>query len=191
MPRELAQELNKGVIVGTFSRKTTLKTTYPYLALGNNIVMAMLRASMKESVAVFKHPFFKGLIFFYKISVLDGKGQERFGRFVGITEEGKLVDPKIIWDLDPVEKEELPPPSMIDNAISKVEESVSKLASEIAKETSKKFEEIKEKTKQSIISYYSNEIAKLSERMKEYEQRLSEAPHYSRLIKGLKRGLRV
>jgi len=184
LPRELAQELNKGVIVGTFSRKTALRTTYPYLALGNKIIMAMLRASMKESVAVFRHPFFKGLIFFYKISVLDGKGQERFGKFVGIIEEGKVVDPKIIWDLDPVEKEELPPPSMIDDAMSKAEESVSKLASEIAEETSKKFEEIKEKTKQSVISYYSNEIAKLSERMKEYEQRLSEAPHYSRLIKG-------
>jgi len=184
LPRDLAQELNKGVIVGTFSRKTALKMTYPYLALGNKVVMAILRTSMKESVAVFKHPFFKGLIFFYKISVLDGKGQERFGRFFGITEEGKLVDPKIIWDLDPVEKEELPPPLMIDNAISKVEESVSKLAAEVAEETSKKFEKIKEKTKQSILSYYSNEIAKLEERKKEYKQRLSEAPHYGRLIKG-------
>ena len=184
LPRDLAQELNKGVIVGTFSRKTALKMTYPYLALGNKVVMTILRTSMKESVAVFKHPFFKGLISFYKISVLDGKGQERFGRFFGVTEEGKLVDPKIIWDLDPVEKEELPPPSMMDNAISKVEESVSKLASEIAEETSKKFEEIKEKTKQSILSYYSNEIAKLDERKKEYKQRLSEAPHYGRLIKG-------
>ncbi len=184
LPRDLAQELNKGVIVGTFSRKTALKMMYPYLALGNKVVMAVLRTSMKESVAVFKHPFFKGLIFFYRISVLDGKGQERFGRFFGVTEEGKLVDPKIIWDLDPVEKEELPPPSMMDNAISKVEESVSKLASEIAEETSKKFEEIKEKTKQSILSYYSNEIAKLDERKKEYKQRLSEAPHYGRLIKG-------
>jgi len=184
LPRDLARELNKGVIVGTFSRKKALKTTYPYLALGNKVVMAMLRASMKESVAVFKHPFFKGLIFFYKISVLDGKGRERFGKFIGITEDGKLVDPKVVWDLDPVEMGELPPPSMIDDAVSKAEERASELASKIAEETSKKFEEIKEKTKQSIISYHSNEIAKLSERMREYEQRLSEAPHYSRLIKG-------
>ena len=48
LPRDLAQELNKGVIVGTFSRKTALKMTYPYLALGNKVVMTILRTSMKE-----------------------------------------------------------------------------------------------------------------------------------------------
>ncbi|RLG37221.1 MAG: hypothetical protein DRN91_06030 [Candidatus Alkanophagales archaeon] len=184
LPRDLAQELNKGVITGTFSRKTALKTTYPYLALGNKVVMAMLCASMKDGIAAFKQPFFKGLLFFYKISILDGIGQERFGKFVGITEEGKPVNPKIIWDLDPVEKEELSPPSIVNDAMNRAEESASKLALEVAEGTSKKFEEIKEKTKQSIVSYYSNEISKLSERIREYEQKLSEAPHYTRLIKG-------
>ncbi|RLI76670.1 hypothetical protein DRP05_12445 [Archaeoglobales archaeon] len=182
LPRDIAYELDRSVVRGAFSRDLALKTTYPYLALGNKAVMTMIKDAMKERVAIFRHPYLKGFIFFLRISVIDGKGQERFGRFVGITEDGSVVDPKIVWDLEPDEAE-LPKPAAITEVVEKLEKKVSEIALSDVENTSRKLEEIKEKSKSIIFSFYSEEIAKLDETAKEYERKMAEAPHYSRLLK--------
>ncbi len=190
LPRVIAHEFGRGIIEGTFSRRVALKTTYPYLALGNKAVMTMIKAAMRDSVAVFRHPNFKGFVFFYKLFVVDGTGKERSGKFVGITDDGKVVDPKLVWDLDPVEKAELPEPAWISKVADEIERRALEEANKVFEDVSKKFEEIKEKTKSVTISYYSNEIEKVEERLRDYKRKITEAPHYERLAKAMETRIR-
>jgi len=186
LPRDIAYEMERGVIKGTFSRETALKTTYPYLALGNRAVMAMIKAAMKDRVSIFRHPYFKGFIFFFRVSVIDGKGQERYGRFVGIAEDGSVVDPKIVWDLEPCEVEdEVPKPGKVVEIAEKLEKKISEIALLDAENTFRKLDKIKEKSKSIVISFYSEEIAKLEAKAREYEKRKAETPHYGSLLKSI------
>ena len=184
LPRDIAYEVGRGIIKGTFSREIALKTTYPYLALGNRVVMAMIKAAMKDKISIFRHPYFKGFIFFFRISIIDRKGQERFGRFIGIAEDGSLINPKIVWDLEPGEDEdEAPQPGKIVEIAEKLEKKISEIALLDAENTSRKLSKIKEKSKSAVISFYSEEIAKLEEKAREYEKKVADAPHYSKLLK--------
>lgn len=56
--------------------------------------------------------------------------------------------------------------------------------------TVRKLDEIKEKSKSVIISFYSEEIAKLDATAREYERKMVEAPHYSRLLKATQSKMR-
>lgn len=185
LPRDIAHELGKGIIEGTFSRKVALRTTYPYLALGNKAVMAMVRAAMRDSVVVFRHPYLRGFVFFYRIFVVDGRGREKYGKFIGITEDGGIVDPKLVWDLDPVEEAKIPEPSLISEVAERIEKRALEEATKAMEYTSKKFEEIKGKTRSIVISYYSGEISKVKEKLDEYRKKVIEAPHYERLAKAM------
>jgi len=191
LPREIAHEMDRGVIRGTFSREVALRTTYPYLALGNRAVMSMIKAAMKESVSVFRHPYFKGLVFFFRVFVIDGRGRERFGRFVGIAEDGSVVSPRIVWDLEPggVEDRLLQPGKVVEIA-EKLEKKILEIASSDAENTLKKLNEIREKSKSVVISFYSREIEKLEERAREYERRVAEAPYYGRLLESTRARMR-
>ena len=183
LPRDVAYEIDRGTVIGTFSREKALKTAYPYLALGNRTIMSMLKFAMKSGVSVLRHPYMKGFVFFFRIGVIDGNGQERFGKFVAVTEDGKVVDPKIVWDMEQEENRFIPNANEAVNALKGAENKILELAQSYLQETSRKLKEIKEKTKTTLLSYYSNEIGKWEGKRREYRNKIAESPHYSMLVK--------
>ncbi|MEM2292467.1 MAG: helicase-related protein [Nitrososphaerota archaeon] len=185
LPQKLAYKLGYGTIVGSFSSRVAEQKNYPYLALGNKCVMGMILDAMKPSVAIFEHPTLRGILYVYRVLLKDGKGQERDGRIIALLySDGKIIniDPRSIWDLEPIYKEQEVDSKTIMEGKIEAEKKLSELIMQIKAENTEKIEEIKNKTRDIIITYYSKRIDDIYRKINEYKQKIRESPHYSKLI---------
>jgi SNF2 family DNA or RNA helicase len=186
LPQKLAHILGYGTLVGSFSSRVAEQKNYPYIALGNKCVMSMILDAMKPSVAFFEHPILNGTLFIYRVVLKDGKGQERDGKIIALKySEGKVtnVDPRSLWDLEPlyIEQKEIDSKTLIEGK-TETEKKLTEIITYIKSENLKKIEEIKNKTRDIIITYYSKRIEDIEKKVDEYKQRIVESPHYSKLI---------
>ncbi len=186
LPAKLAHNLNYGTLVGSFSNTVAEQKNYPYLALGNKCIMSMILDAMKPSVSIFKHETLSGILYIYRVILKDGKGQERNGKIIVLHySEGKIreIDPRSIWDLEPVvgEEPEIDTKNIIEGKNS-ADQALLKIVSDLKNETSAKIEEIKNKTRDIIIAYYSRRVEESRRKIEDYQNRLQESPHYSKLI---------
>jgi len=189
LPVRLIQRLEGSAIVkGTFSSEVAQERGYTYLALGNKHVMEMIRDAARQSVAVLKHSTLEGLLYVYRLVVRDGAGRERDGRLVALLYDvnGRVteVDPRFVWDLDPVKEQEQPPfpPSLVEEGLRATMREAYRVLVEVKEAFDRRFQEIKRRTKDAVIAYFSRKIRECDERISEYELKLRESPHFRGLI---------
>lgn len=186
LPQRLAHTLGYGTLIGSFSSKVAEQKNYPYLALGNKCVMSMILDAMKPCAAFFEHPTLNGTLYIYRVILKDGKGQERDGRIIALLyADGNVtnVDPRSLWDLEPIyeEQKEIDSKTLIEGK-TEAEKKLTEFLTQVKAENMRKIEEIKNKTRDIIITYYSKRIEDIRRKINEYKQRIHESPHYSKLI---------
>jgi superfamily II DNA or RNA helicase len=188
LPRKLAYLEGRGIIEGSFSSETAQEKGYPYLALGNRHVMKMVNDAAKPSVSIFMHDHVEGIIYVYRLTIRDGKGQERDGKLIALLYDGGRmveVDPRFIWDLQPVEDTagtELETSRILDGK-RLTEKEAYRMLEELKKRCEEKLMKVREKTRDIITSYFSEQIRKCEERIQEYKRRMYEAPNYDKLVR--------
>ena len=187
LPRPLAHKIHGSAIFsGSFSSEIAQQKNYPYLALGNRQVMEMIKDATKPCVSIFTHHSVKGLLYLYRLTIKDGRKQERDGKLIALLYDGGKVvevDPRFVWDLEPVYDYQ---PEMeiaeLKNGKSLTENEAYKMLQQLKEDCDKRLSEIKKKTRDIMITYFSKKMRECEEKIKLYEQRLTESPHYSRLI---------
>ena len=189
LPPRLAHNLGYGTLTGSFSSRVAEQKNYPYLALGNKCVMSMILDVMRPCCAYFEHPVLDGILYVYRVVVKDGKGQERDGRIVSLLYSGGRVlnvDPRSVWDLDPLygEPREVDP-KILENGAVEAEKKLAELLTQIKAENERRVEEIKNKTRDIMIAHYSKQIGDIDYKINEIRQKIPESPHYSKIIAGL------
>lgn len=106
MPRSLAYNIIASA-EGSFKSDVAISRNISYFALGNNMVMFMLKHAARQSVSIFKHSYLKGYLFIFLLSIYDAKGKVRDGKVLAllVDDDVKEIDLKSIWDLKPREGE--------------------------------------------------------------------------------------
>ena len=186
MPRRLAFKVKMPIITGTFSSTIAQQKGYPYLALGNSHVMSMILDAMRPSASVFKHPEMEGVLYVYRFVLKDRKGYERDGRVIAFLfsrEQIYEVDPRAVWDLELDERgeQELDARLLLTGRELTEKELIKRIA-ELEEVLEDKMRKIKESTKEIIRKHYMKELEKSHRRELEYQTKLDEAPHYSKLL---------
>ena len=186
MPRKLASKVSLPIITGTFSSTIAQQKGYPYLALGNSHVMSMILDAMRPSASVFKHPEMEGILYVYRFVLKDRKGYERDGRVIAFLYSGGQVyeiDPRAVWDLELDEREEHEVNSqLLSTGKELTEKELMKKIEELKKALEEKIQKIKESTKETLRKHYMKEFEKSRKKSLEYQAKLEEAPHYSKLL---------
>ena len=188
LPMKLAHRIEGSAIVtGTFSSEVAQEKGYPYLALGNRHVMEMVKDATKQSVSVFRHSIVGGLLYVYRLVVRDGAGRERDGRLIALVYDdgGKVteVDPRFVWDLDPVKEHTVQySPNLVEEGLRATMREAYRVLGELRYGFDRKFQEIKRKTRDAVIAYFSGKIKECDEKISGYEFRLRESPHFKGLI---------
>lgn len=185
LPKHLAFSTDKGIIEGSFRNDIAIEKNYPYLALGNKTIINIVNDVAKPSVAVLKHPTLNGLLFVYKVLIKDGKGRDRNGKTIGLLySDGKIVeiDLRSVWDLELFETEPFYETSLIVDAKGKADEFANNFATNLLTDTSRRLAVVEDKTREAIMKYYSNQMEQIDTKIKELNQKLTESPHFARLI---------
>jgi superfamily II DNA or RNA helicase len=197
-PQKFAQELNLGVIEGTFNPQLANEKGWPYLALGNKEINSIILKSAGKSVASLTHPTKSGLLCVYKISVIDGNGRERDTKIIAMfhNEDAKVteIDPRSIWDYD--QGDEIKNTAFITNSKNRIEEELTPIVETHRETTTKKIQNIETKTKLSTKKYFIDKIEQANSKIDEYNLQRSEGPQIEKLIsrqknqiQNLKKGL--
>jgi len=94
------------------------------------------------------------------------------------------VDPRFVWDPDPVKEQEQPPfpPSLVEEGLRATMREAYRVLVEVKEAFDRRFQEIKRRTKDAVIAYFSRKIRECDERISEYELKLRESPHFRGLI---------
>ena len=186
LPKQLAFSSGKGVVEGSFDSNISMKRNYSYLALGNPQIMSMVTDSARPSVGVLRHPYISGFIFFYRITIRDGRGRERNGKLVALfaSPDGKntQIDPRSIWDFDLVDRTSYASVVQLDAFSNQTYEVACSGATDFLDSTTKRLSDVEKKTEESIIRYYSRQMEDLSGKIRDYLLQINESPHYSKLI---------
>jgi superfamily II DNA or RNA helicase len=188
LPRKLAQRIEGSAIVtGTFSSEVAQEKGYPYLALGNRYAMEMIKDAARQSVSVFRHSTVGGLLYLYRLVFRDGAGRERDGRLIALLyTEGKVVevDPRFVWDLDPVKEHPIDDytPNLVEEGLRATMKEAYRVLGEVKEGLDRKLQEIKKKTMDAVIAYFSRKVKECDERISDYERKLHESPHFKGLI---------
>jgi SNF2 family DNA or RNA helicase len=190
----------QSISIGSFSKDTAMKQGIPYFALGNNMVMAMLKHAARPRISVFKHDYLNGLLFIFLLSVYDARGNARDGKVVAllVDKEVKEVDVKSIWDLEGKEEKDsniitiqeheqskneiTTTTSKLLDAYNKAKHYASNIIDGMLTKVSEKMNAIKEKNREKIEDYYSKEMSRLQHDIVEYERRLRDEPYLQGLI---------
>jgi superfamily II DNA or RNA helicase len=197
-PQKFAQELNLGVIEGTFNPQLANEKGWPYLALGNKEINSIILKSAGKSVASLTHPTKNGLLCVYKISVIDGNGRERDTKIIAMfhNEDAKVteIDPRSIWDYD--QGDDIKNTAFITNSKNRIEEELSHIVKSHRETTTKKIQNIETKTKLSTKKYFIDKIEQANSKINEYNLQRGEGPQIEKLIsrqknqiQNLKKGL--
>ena len=187
LPRYIAHEIqDRAVFLGSFSSEIAQQKNYSYLALGNRYVMEMIKDAAKPRISVFTHHFINGLLFFYKLTIIDNKKQERDGKLIALLyDKEKIIsiDPRAVWDLEPANNYQPKINTVeIESVKNLAENEARRILQELKMGCDKKLSEVKEKTRDIVVTYFSRMIDEQEERIKRYEQELAKSPHYSKLI---------
>jgi superfamily II DNA or RNA helicase len=188
LPRKLAHRIEgSAIMVGTFSSEVAQEKGYPYLALGNRHVMEMIRDSARQSVSVFRHNTVGGLLYVYRLAVRDGAGRERDGRLIALLyNDGEVVevDPRFVWDLEPVKEQSIGeyPSDRVEEGLRITMREAYRVLGEVKGGLDRKLQEIKRKTRDAVLAYFSRRIQECDERISDYERKLQESPHFKGLI---------
>jgi len=183
-PQKLSQELNLGIIEGTFDPKLAMERGWPYIALGNKEINSIILKSAGKSVASLTHPTKSGLLCVYKTSVLDGNGRERDTKIIAMfhNEDAKVteVDPRSVWDYE--QGEEIKNTRFIINSKNRIEQELSQIVEKQKIETTKKIQDIEKKTKISTRKYFIDKIEQANTKIVEYNKQRGEGPQIEKLI---------
>jgi superfamily II DNA or RNA helicase len=199
LPMKLAHRIEGSAIVtGTFSSEVAQEKGYPYLALGNKYVMEMLKDAARQSVSVFRHGTVGGLLYLYQLVVRDGAGRGRDGRLIALLySDGKVmeVDPRFVWDLEPAKDHPLDdyPINLVEEGLRATMKEAYKVLGDVKDRLDGKLHEIKKKTVDAVITYFSKKIRECDEKIRDYERKLRESPYFKGLIsieEGKKKALR-
>jgi hypothetical protein len=197
LPKDLPLSVDRKIIEGSFNNQIAQKKNYPYLALGNKVIMSLVHAAIKPRVGLLKHPYLEGLLFTYRLTVKDGEGKDRDGKLVSVLyNDGNVrhIDARSIWDFEPVyeestKKEKQHPSQTISTKTlievkEKIEREVtSKIMSDLLNSVKGRLAAVQQKAKDIIINHTANKISEIDHRLEEYRGRLSEGPHFLGLIK--------
>ncbi len=198
MPRSLAYSTTASA-EGSFKSDVAMSRNIPYFALGNNMVMTMLKHAAKQSLSIFKHSYLKGFLFIFLLSICDAKGNVRDSKVLALLVDDviKEIDLKSIWDLKPIYGDgyQASTKVLLDN-YNTARGYVDNIIERIFEENEKKIDALKERTKNAIINYYSSKISEMDKRIEAYKSRLRDEPYMQGLIvksendiKGLKNEL--
>ena len=189
----------QSISIGSFSKDTAMKQGIPYFALGNNMIMTMLKHVARPRISVFKHDRLKGMLFIFLLSVYDVRGNVRDSRVVALlVDEGvKEVDVKSVWDLKEKEsnvtqeqnknenenenKNEITTIKLL-NAYNTAMQHASSIIDGMLTRVSEKMNAIKEKNEEKINDYYSKRMSELQHDIEEYKRRLRDEPYLQGLI---------
>lgn len=183
MPRTLAYNTTASS-KGSFLNDIAMSKNMPYFALGSNMIMHMLKYAAKPSVSIFKHPYLKGLLFIFLLSIHDAKGNARDSRLLALLADDNIkeIDLKSIWDLKPIDDYQISTKVLLDNYNLAREYSNNKI-DELFENTNRKISALKDRTKNAITNYYSSKISEINNRVDEYRRRLRDEPYMQGLIK--------
>lgn len=186
MPRVLAYDTAvASSSVGSFLSDVAENQNMPYFALGNKMIMYMLRHAAKPSISIFRHPYLSGLLFIFLLSIYDAKGNARDGRVLAlfVTQDNKIreIDLKSIWDLEPVEDYQASTRTLLESYDIARRYAENKMV-EMLESNSRKISALKDRAGRAIIEYYSSKINEINVRINEYNTRLREEPYMKGLI---------
>jgi len=183
-PKEKIISLGISIMEGTFNGTLAREKSWPYLALGNRDINKIIQDTARCRVAALKHQTKSGMLYVYKIVVIDGKGRERNGKVVAMFdgEDGKVreVDPRSVWDYE--ENSSIKNTNFIVTSIRRVEGQLQYIVDTFYADTSRKLKEIEDKTRLASIGYFANKIEQAQEKIREYEKNLKQGPQFEKLI---------
>jgi hypothetical protein len=188
LPKNLPTDVKK-VIEGSFNGEIAISKNYPYLALGNKAVMAMVKSAIRPRTGLLKHPTLQGLLFIFRLTIKDGEGHDRDGKLLAaLYDNGKIheVDARSIWDFEPVYDEQLQ--KVTTKTVMEVKESldqgiVANTTAQLLNSVKERLIVIQKNAKEIIVNHTSVKIAEIENRIGEYRGRLTEGPHFQALIK--------
>jgi superfamily II DNA or RNA helicase len=188
LPKNLPTDVKK-VIEGSFNGEVAISKSYPYLALGNKAVMAMVKSAIHPRTGLLKHPILQGLLFIYRLTIKDGEGHDRDGRLLAaLYDDGKIrqVDARSIWDFEPVYDEQSQKVST--KTVMDVKESldqgiIATTVADLLQSVKERLISIQKNAKEIVVNHTSVKIAEIESKIGEYKGRLAEGPHFQALIK--------
>lgn len=191
LPRSLAYNTNisSASARGSFLNNVAREYNIYYFALGNKMIMSMLKYISKPTVSIFKHSHLKGILFVFMLSIIDSKGSARDGKVIALlVKDGdiKEIELKSIWDLKPIEEDNNNNNNITTSRLleyhSIAKDYAANIVDDMLSNSSKKLDAIKSRTKDAIINYYSSKVNDLNKKIEEYTKRLNEEPYMQGLI---------
>ena len=185
LPRNVAEDVNEQVLVGTFERKVATKQNYPYIALGSKVVTSMLKNASKRSAAILLHHTRSGIMFVYKLTALNGRNAPRGEKilFLFHNEDETIdeVDGGSLWEYEPAENTTVDTDKIFDFygcVIRHVDDTLETFEHAIQD----KLNAIRKNTERAVREYHGRETEIIKSRIQEYKQRRHEGPHIESLI---------
>jgi superfamily II DNA or RNA helicase len=189
-PRNLMDELDEeywAITKGSFRKEIATRKDAEYLSLGHPLVRAMMEHYLKlEGLTAAKIDLKgrKGFFFAFKCGVIDEKGytrEERLATILVDERSAREVTPEAIWALEDLREVTKP-----DITVEDAEKSATQLSKELASSLLSKAQEKAEweyrVRRDSLETYYTDELNTLRERVEDYERRAqTEGPQYRSL----------
>lgn len=193
IPKDLPLNIESKIVEGSFNSEVAQKKNYPFLALGNKAIMALVHAGIKPRVGLLKHPYLEGLLFIYRLTVKDGEGKDRDGKLVSILyDDGNIrhVDARSIWDFEPVYEDQHQQPSRTVSTKTLIEvkgriekEVISRIMNDLLNSVNGRLAAVQKKAEEIITNHAANKIGDIDRKLEEYRSKVSEGPHFLDLIK--------
>lgn len=187
LPKDMLASVKK-MVEGSFNGTVAIKKNYPYLALGNKSVMAMVNMAIRPRIGFLRHPTLEGLLFFYRLTIKDGEGRDRDGRLVAVLyDDGntRQVDARSIWDFEPVydaQPQKVSTKTLVEVKGKIEQDFIANSTSDLLHASKDRLIAIHKTAKEIVISHTAAKIGELENRIVEYRSRLSEGPHFHGLI---------
>ena len=188
-PQSVLEVVETPVIRGSFNKRSALNKGVDYIALGNKAVMAMMKHASQgtDKAAVLKpsKPS-KGILLFYKTATVDRLQNIHDEKLVSLfydanTSDLTEIDPRAIWDYEPIDGDVKPDPDLIHEAGQYAAKKLDKIIDRLTTEAKEKASASAKKKREAALMHYTKLIDDSENRIKEYEKRAITEPHFKGL----------
>ena len=187
LPEKLAQELDQGVILGTFDPVVAEKEGHEYLALGTPSVEKIIRKALSDYVTSLSHETQEGILCVYKISIVDGQSKQVGGKIVALFEraDGVIcqIDDRAIWSYE--HADEKINSDMVAMALKRMEPELTKVKTRIKSLIDGNRATQKENSIRSLKHCISKKVEDIDHTILGLD--INEGPHIEKIIREKKR----
>lgn len=188
-PQSVLSIVETPVIRGAFNKKTALNKGIDYIALGNKAVMAMVRHASQDTdkATLLKAPRpSKGILLFYKTAAVDRLQNIHDEHLVSVfydadSKDLTEIDPRAIWDYEPINGDVKPDPDLIKTASQKAVKALEEIVDRLTAEARERASNRAKRKREAALMHYTSLIESVEDRVKEYEKRSIMEPHFKGL----------